>query len=350
MESPSGVEPTSAAVAPALHTPVNYTPVSNFDAQFALAPLEDGVEITPRAAEPLPRRVSPLGCFTVDRPQGTYPQLTMHMGAVFFRALETATVAYRPPNHAADRTLDEVYLLESGGVDADPQVLSEVATRWLASQTHDEHSWARRAPQGADLERRTAELQSIHFGPGGWFNVLEMHALDSLVGEAARDGLHVVEIGSFQGRSTSVIATALTRCAADSLVISIDPYTCGEAQAEITAAHLTAVGERRRLVQIQRRSQDVPTLLAGGTACLAFIDGSHAREDVAADFELCDRLLVPGGIMVFHDVFALDHLGPLRKDPPFTGPAEVIEEVVIPSDRYTPLLHVHLTMAFRKRA
>lgn len=349
MESHADVQPTSAAVAAVPHTPVNYTPVSAFDRQFVLSPLEDGVEITPRASEPLPRRVSPAGCFIVDSPQGTYPQLTMYMGAVFFPALETRTVSYRPPNHAADRTLREIYLLESAAADADPQALSELAARWFACQTDDERSWAMRAPRGADLERRAADLRKIDRGPRGWFNVLEMHVLDALVRDVARDGLHVVEIGSFQGRSASVVATALTQCAADSLVICIDPLT-GEAQAEIAAAHLSAVGERRRLVQINRRSQDVHTLLAAGTACLAFIDGSHARADVAADFELCDRLLVPGGIMVFHDVYALNHLGLLRQDPPFTGPTEVVEEVVMRCDRYTPLLHVHLTMAFRKRA
>lgn len=118
----------------------------------------------------------------------------------------------------------------------------------------------------------------------------------------------IVEIGSFEGYSTIILAKGL---GGDGCVYAIDPHTsktCETDQDELPS--------RDTWVRFKKNIQDAgisqlvrPIKLKSEEAVVSWnrpirilwIDGSHRYEDVKKDFLLWHRYLVPGGIVLFHD-------------------------------------------------
>lgn len=137
-----------------------------------------------------------------------------------------------------------------------------------------------------------------------------------LYGAAAvvADGGQVVEIGSFRGRSTVVLASA----AGDSVtVVAIDPHAGNDrgpqeisgfadeaADDNVTfEANLTQAGIRTR-VQHHRAFSDAAHDLVVGAIDVLFIDGAHRFAPARADIRDWGKRVRPGGRMLIHDSFS----------------------------------------------
>jgi predicted O-methyltransferase YrrM len=121
---------------------------------------------------------------------------------------------------------------------------------------------------------------------------------------------HIVEIGSFEGRSTLWFLEHLLQHP-DSRITCIDTFAGG---AEHTAAQteslherfLANLGESGQTQKVEVLRTDSFTgltrlLAAGARAELVYVDGSHEAPDVLADLVLSFRLLHPGGAILCDD-------------------------------------------------
>ncbi len=146
----------------------------------------------------------------------------------------------------------------------------------------------------------------------GWFSEEEAvllaaaaaHALRELPGSPA-----VVEVGSYCGRSTIVLAEAARAADPQGRVFAIDPHegvvgaldqglhheapTFDRFRRNVEEAGLSAVVE-----PIRAASHEVPWERPVG---LLFIDGLHDYPSVAADFHHFEAHVLPGGYVAFHD-------------------------------------------------
>ena len=124
----------------------------------------------------------------------------------------------------------------------------------------------------------------------------------------------IVEIGSFRGRSTIVLAQA----AADGVdVVAIDPHAgsdrgpqeietdaaTGDSDHERFIANLERAGVRARVRHVREFSQDALPAVEGEIDLL-YVDGAHrygpARDDIVA----WGARVRPGGTMLIHDSFS----------------------------------------------
>ena len=128
----------------------------------------------------------------------------------------------------------------------------------------------------------------------------------------ARDP-RVVEIGSYKGRSTIAIASALAESGRGSLV-SIDPHkptgkasyarehgeldTLAEFQQNVARAGVAAY-----VTSIQATSREARSTYDGRPIDMLFVDGSHDYEDVLADIDAWAPLLAAGAIAAFNDPY-----------------------------------------------
>jgi predicted O-methyltransferase YrrM len=302
-------------------------------------------KVGPKERRPQRRVVRPVAIFEVSTPAGAYPEINISMGRIAFEREQGDAREYRAFSRDEGRRLQAVYLGMDRPGDDDPRFFNGVFDHFLGMLSADRLGWLPEAALGADRNGIGDRLEFLHYHAHGWLQIIEMQLLDLMTRCSACNDAHVIEIGSYQGRSTAVIAAALGDRQVDSLIFSLDPNEISAQQADVAMANVAAVDQRRRLVQIHRGAEQAGHLLADGIAHLAFIDGRHEYEYVLNDFQLCDRLLRPQGILVFHDVYSPAHLG---YDPAHTGPAQVIDEAVLGSGRYRPLVGAHLMVAMQK--
>ena len=129
-------------------------------------------------------------------------------------------------------------------------------------------------------------------------------------GEAAAGGT-VVEIGSFRGRSTIVLARAA------GAVVAIDPHAGSDRGPQEIAtdaargaddhaaflANLSAAGVRDQVRHVRLPSAEAHAEVDGPLALL-YVDGAHrfgpARDDIAR----WGARVAPGGTMLVHDAFS----------------------------------------------
>lgn len=323
---------------------VRYLATPEVAGQFTFELEEGALRVTPRRGVARRRVLRPLGWFDVATVAGEYPELNCFLGRVEFDAGESAARRYRAYSRDDRRTLRAVLLsLERPGGE-DVAAAYALFQEFVQSLPRPPRTSADGGQDGAAILDR---IQRLSDHAHGWMSVVELLLLDWAARRAGRDGLHVIEIGSYQGRSTAAIAAALADRGLNSLVVSFDPNELWPAQAEIALANVSAVGQRRRLVQVHRGAAEAGGLLADGVACMAFIDGLHEQPYVRQDFQVCDRLLAPGGLLVMHDVYPLAHLG---YEPARPAPAQFVEQVILPSGRYRPVAACHLALAMEKRA
>lgn len=143
----------------------------------------------------------------------------------------------------------------------------------------------------------------------------------------------IVEIGSFQGRSTIVLA----RAAADGVeIVAIDPHAGNdrgpqelEGFAEEAAndnatfeANLAKAGVRERVRHVRRFSNEAHGDVAGDIDLL-YIDGAHRFAAARDDIEQWGARVKPGGTMLIHDSFSS------------IGVTGAIARVLLPSKAWT---------------
>ena len=132
--------------------------------------------------------------------------------------------------------------------------------------------------------------------------------------QTAPAGGRIVEIGSFRGRSTIVLASAAPE---GTEVVAIDPHAGNdrgpqeiegfEAEAatdnEVFESNLAMAGVRERVVH-HRVFSDAAHDEVTGSIDVLFVDGAHRFAPARADIRDWGRRVVPGGRMLIHDSFS----------------------------------------------
>lgn len=125
------------------------------------------------------------------------------------------------------------------------------------------------------------------------------------------EGGQVVEIGSFRGRSASVLATAAER------VVCIDPHLgsdrgpqefaanpeLGNADYDLFHANLARAGVAERVEHVRALSGEALDAVPG-PANVLFVDGAHRYGPALDDIVRWGAKVPPGGRMLVHDSFS----------------------------------------------
>jgi Methyltransferase domain len=162
---------------------------------------------------------------------------------------------------------------------------------------------------GAELRQPILkEMRNIE----GWLTASEADLLISATHRALSECPHVnalVEVGSYCGRATTVIASVVRAVRATARVWAIDPHdgfvgahdqglervgpTLETLRANIDRAHLSPFVEI-----VPAKAQDVPWT---EPLCLLLIDGLHDYPNVLRDFSHFEPHLCDGALVAFHD-------------------------------------------------
>lgn len=148
----------------------------------------------------------------------------------------------------------------------------------------------------------------------------------------------IVEIGSFKGKSTVMLASVASRYG-QGPVVAIDPhaglsYLGADAphQAPTFEEFLTSIKSAgvEQNVEIRRAfSRDVAKQW-NRPIRLLWIDGDHSYRGCKEDFDLFSPYLAEGAVVAFHDSLNA-----------FEGPIRVFVEEILRSDRFGPSGFVH---------
>lgn len=155
-------------------------------------------------------------------------------------------------------------------------------------------------------------LQSVA-GVDGWMSADQAEALYTAA-TACHRGDQIVEIGSFRGRSTIVLASA---AAPGVSVVAIDPHAGNDrgpneldgyaAEAsedhEVFTANLAAAGVSDRVRHVREMSDRAHDAVEGDIAVL-YIDGAHRYAPARQDIEQWGARVRPGGTLLIHDSFS----------------------------------------------
>lgn len=108
----------------------------------------------------------------------------------------------------------------------------------------------------------------------------------------------ILEIGTFRGQSTAVMAAALEDAGNPARIVSVDIDAAGLAAARASLDGL-GFGERVTLVhgETRRLLRAAPVLRPG----LVFVDGDHTLRGARADLEALEPAVPAGAIVALHD-------------------------------------------------
>ncbi|WP_028811248.1 class I SAM-dependent methyltransferase [Streptomyces flavidovirens] len=155
----------------------------------------------------------------------------------------------------------------------------------------------------------------------GFMPVREGLALYAAAAEAGALGLPLVEVGTYCGRSTILLADAAR--AAGTVAVTVDHHRGSEEQQPGWEYHdptvvdpevglmdtlptfrrtLHKAGLEDHVIAIVGRSPQVAAVW-GGEVGLVFIDGGHTDEHANGDYEGWAPHVAVGGLLVIHDVF-----------------------------------------------
>jgi predicted O-methyltransferase YrrM len=169
----------------------------------------------------------------------------------------------------------------------------------------------------------------------GWLSDQEALGLYQAA-RSLRRGATIVEIGSWQGKSTYCLAMGLRSGA----LHAIDPFNADSGEdTDSEGAYKEKKGNRDLLAQFKQNMQERNVLnkivvrqgysqqfhQAFDTIDLLFIDGDHSINGCSLDFELYAPKVPAGGLIAFHDYYA---------DRPELGPTYVIKNSVLPSPQF----------------
>jgi predicted O-methyltransferase YrrM len=184
------------------------------------------------------------------------------------------------------------------------------------------------------VERLTSEVP-------GWLGPAEGRLLYRLAAAADPAGM-IVEIGSWQGRSTIWLAAG-ARSGLGARIAAIDPHegtslrNPGETTEPALRANLARAGVADQVEVVVGTSADVAARWREPVSLL-WIDGDHSYEAARKDFELWEPFLLPDASVAFHDTFVFPHV------------ERVVRELLIGSDRYDAFEYADTTTAARRRA
>jgi predicted O-methyltransferase YrrM len=153
----------------------------------------------------------------------------------------------------------------------------------------------------------------------------------------------IVEIGSYVGRSTVVLAAAAAN-GAQLPVVAVDPHTGDltvgnnreDTEAEF-AANVQAAGVDSHVHGIRSTSVEAAAAWSGEAVDLLFIDGLHTREAVLADVHAWAPFISRGACVVFDDYLVYpavrEAISELRKNGMLPGTPVVVGKMIAFADR-----------------
>lgn len=163
------------------------------------------------------------------------------------------------------------------------------------------------------MTRSFEEVVALVSDVEGW---MSRDQAERLFGAAAatRPGDQIVEIGSFRGRSTIVLASAAPEGVA---VVAIDPHAGNDrgpqeidgyiAEAatdhEVFNRNLARAGVAHRVRHVRAFSNEAHQQVEGAVAVL-YIDGAHRYGPALADIRHWGARVKPGGTLLIHDSFS----------------------------------------------
>ena len=157
-----------------------------------------------------------------------------------------------------------------------------------------------------------SQITALLAGVEGWLSPGEAAALFACARRCRGRGV-IVEIGSWQGRSTIVLAAG-TRAGAGTPVYAVDPHQGlpqfgGTPTFAAFQANIAAAGVADLVRPIQQCSADAARGFTWPIE-LIYIDGAHDHAAVLADFTAWFPKVLDGGVMAFHDT--VGYPGPRR--------------------------------------
>jgi predicted O-methyltransferase YrrM len=178
-----------------------------------------------------------------------------------------------------------------------------------------------------NFDNTLKDTLDIARGIEGYLTEREMRFLFLLSACPTTEG-SVLEIGSFKGKSTVILAKA-----SPSKVVAVDPLTSPSVTDPDLKGKASGMKEFQENLEISGVKDKVEfhQLFSyelakdwNRTLRLLWIDGDHTYQGTKTDFDLFSKFLKDRAIIAFHDVLA------------FNGPLRVFMEDVLLSDRFGP--------------
>jgi predicted O-methyltransferase YrrM len=149
-------------------------------------------------------------------------------------------------------------------------------------------------------------------GIGGWLTEDQARLLYERAA-ALPDGARIVEIGSYHGRSTIILALA----ASSAEIVAIDPFAAeqaatrerlresdvGQRDLQRFEANLERAGVRDRIRHVRAFSSDALAEV-DGRVDLLYVDGAHDLRHAFGDIRGWGARVREGGTMLVHDAFS----------------------------------------------
>ena len=141
---------------------------------------------------------------------------------------------------------------------------------------------------------------------GGWLQKEEALFLYKLA-QKVQDGLKIVEIGSYEGKSTISLALG---AGTKVQVIAIDPHTGDISEAlagkvintyEKFLGNISAAGVSHKIKPMKMTSVEAAARYSDGPIGMLFIDGWHSTQAVLEDIDSWLPFMDPNGVVVFDD-------------------------------------------------
>jgi len=171
------------------------------------------------------------------------------------------------------------------------------------------------------LTEPSPEILAAFEAAKGFMPVKEGLALYEAAAEAAKLGLPLLEVGTYCGRSTILLADVARR--AGTVTVTVDHHRGSEEQQPGWEYHdptvvdpevgvmdtlptyrgtLRKAGLEDHVIAVVGRWPQVARVWTGPLG-FVFIDGGHTDEHATADYEGWAPKVTPGGLLVIHDVF-----------------------------------------------
>ncbi|MZD03978.1 class I SAM-dependent methyltransferase [Streptomyces sp. SID5785] len=169
------------------------------------------------------------------------------------------------------------------------------------------------------------EILAAFEGAKGFMPLDEGLALYAAAAEATALGLPLLEVGTYCGRSTILLAAAARAAGVSALTVdhhrgseeqqpgwdyhdpgTVDPVVGLMDTLPTFRRTLHAAGLEDHVVALVGKSPQVARVW-GGALGLVFIDGGHTDEHANADYEGWAPHVARGGLLLIHDVFPVKH-------------------------------------------
>ena len=129
----------------------------------------------------------------------------------------------------------------------------------------------------------------------GWLRVENCLKLYELAYHAAG---RILEIGTFHGKSTTIIAKALACARRNTLFASLD---VNPEALEAASRTLTSRGLGDHVLLIRGTAHAFARATSGFEPAFVFVDGDYSLAGVRADVAALADVVPPGGLVLFHD-------------------------------------------------